>query len=865
MESSNPMLSAKIGSCFPLMEAVSNGVLQGDVPLHFALPLLIIQIALVLFVTRSMAYLFKHIKQPRVLAEIIGGVLLGPTALGRDKGYMETFFPRQSMPLLETVATMGLMFFIFMVGLELDLTALGKTGRKAILIGIVGIATPFAASAALASLVKSTISPGSRIGPLIIFMGTPLSISAFSVLVRIMAELRLLSTEIGKLAIPSAAINDVAVWTLLAVGVAVGGPKHDPLIPLWVLLCGIGFGLIMFTVVRYFMTFIAHRAVKQGQGNDMYVCITLLCVLLAGFTTDAMGVHPLLGPFLLGLIVPKDNAFPKIIVEKIEDFVTGLMLPLFFASSGLKTNLGSLHGAVSLGFLVLFFATAAIGKITGTFVVAKLSGLTTKKALILGFLMNTKGLAVLIVLNIGRDLKALTDETFAILVLSCLLTSFVTFPVVTALCKLPAGGGIRDGDEDEESNSGTYYEERSVESVERGDKAKLAQLRVLACTDKDTQYAALVNLVEAARGLKKPVSGRPSSLKLYLLRLIHLSDRPSALLNMLAPSTPTPTSKSSSSLLSFPPSIPLSKVKVRPLPFISFPNPADSAHLDVHKLAVIKRASIIILPYLQHPSSDDGFSKAYIKVLDHNPPCSVAILVEKTSMSASVAIHPSFFSYNVLALFIGGADDREALSLASRMADHPGVTLKVIRLNPKEETFTQPEEGDQGHKSDSFHSTENDYIDLPLVDTTKEKLLDNEAIVRIKEKALGCSQLVYEEENVVEGQTLLGAINDIAKATMSEFNLFIVGRGVSNARGGWSCSRESYTNEAGCYSELGVVGNVFFGARSECHACILVVQQYTGKIVDKMSLSSLKNMEIPLSPTKSSKPKSSSFDAPDFV
>lgn len=318
---------------------------------------------------------------------------------------MERVFPRQSIPLLETVATMGLMFFIFMVGLELDLQALGKTGKKAFLIAMAGIAAPFAASAALASLVRSTISQGARMGPLILFIGTPLSISAFSVLVRIMAELRLLSTDIGKLAIPSAAVNDIAVWTLLAVGVAIGGPKHEPLIPLWVLLCGAGFGLVMFTLVRMFMTFIAHRAVKQGQGNDIYVCITLLCVLLAGFCTDALGVHPLLGAFLLGLVIPKDNPFPKMIVEKIEDFVTGLMLPLFFASSGLKTNLGSLHGVISLGFLVLFFATAAIGKITGTFVVARLTGLSSRRALILGFLMNTKGLAVLIVLNIGKDLK----------------------------------------------------------------------------------------------------------------------------------------------------------------------------------------------------------------------------------------------------------------------------------------------------------------------------------------------------------------------------------------------------------------------------------------------------------------------------
>lgn len=841
----------KGGECYVLMPATSNGILHGDVPLHFALPLLIVQIAVVLLVTRSTAYLFKHIKQPRVLAEIIGGVLLGPTALGRNKAYLEMVFPKQSMPLLETVATMGLMFFIFMVGLELDLQALRKTGRKAFLIAIAGIAAPFLAAAALANLVRGTIAQGTNLGPLIVFMATPLSISAFSVLVRIMAELRLLSTDIGKLAIPSAAVNDIAVWTLLAVGVAISGPKHEPLIPLWVFLCGVGFGLIMFTLVRMFMNFIARRAVKQGQGNDIYVCITLLCVLLAGFSTDALGVHPLLGPFLLGLVIPKDNPFPRMIIEKIEDFVTGLMLPLFFASSGLKTNLGSLHGTVSLGFLALFFATAAIGKISGTFVVARLTGLSTRRALILGFLMNTKGLAVLIVLNIGKDLKALTDETFAILVLTCLLTSFVTFPVVSALCKLP-GGGIGGGDEEEESSNGAHYEGCNVESIERGGKSKLAQLRVLACTDNNAQYPALVNLIEAARGLKKPASGRPSSLKLYTLRLIHLSDRPSALLNMLSTPSFSENSKSKSNpslLLSFPPSIPLSKVKVKPLPSISSENPEDSAHLDVYKLALTKRTTIVILPYYQDPSSDDGFSKAYLKVLDHNPPCSVAILVDNTSMGSSAAIHPSFFSYTVLVLFIGGPDDREALSLACRMADHPGVSLKVVRITSRVEaetsfnqSYNQAEEMD-ALKTNSFDLNEkNDNLSSSCMD---DKLLDNEAILRIKEKATECSRLVYEEEHVMEGQTLVESIQGIAKTSMSEFNLFIVGRGVSKSRAAaWPCSQESSTlNEAGC-SELGTVGDVLLAAESECHTCVLVVQQHAPKKVDKLP-SSLKSGSLP--------------------
>ena len=340
-------------------------------------------------------------------------MVLGPTALGRNELYLKTIFPPQSMPLLETVANMGLMFFIFMVGLGLDLDALRKTGKHALLVALIGIAVPLTASIGVAELVRKTISKGVRLVPLVVFLGAPISMSAFSVLVRILAELKMLNTDIAKLAVPSGALNDVVIWTLLAVGVATAGPASDQasaLTPIWVLLCGAAYGLIMLTVVRKLMRIVAERAVNAsrapgGRGGELYVCMTLMAVLLAGLVSDGIGVHPVVGPFLLGLVIPKGNEFPRMMTEKMEDMVTGLLVPLFFASSGLKTNLGALHGTTSIAFLILFFATAATGKIVATFVTGRLIGLNTRQAFILGFLMNTKGLAVLIVLNIGRDLK----------------------------------------------------------------------------------------------------------------------------------------------------------------------------------------------------------------------------------------------------------------------------------------------------------------------------------------------------------------------------------------------------------------------------------------------------------------------------
>ncbi|KAH7404289.1 hypothetical protein KP509_15G019600 [Ceratopteris richardii] len=764
------------------------------------------------------------------------------------------------MPLLETVATMGLMFFIFMIGLELDLQSLGKTGRKAFLIAIAGIVTPLAATTPVANLVRSTVSPGSRLGPLIIFIGTPLSISAFSVLVRIMAELRLVSTEIGKLATPSVAVNDVALWTLLAVGVALAGPKPEPLNPLWVLLCGIAFGIFMFTVVRYVMRFVVDRAVKHGKVSDMYVSFTLLGVLLSGLCTDCIGVHSLLGPFLFGLVIPKDNPFPKLIMEKIEDFISSLMLPLFFASSGLKTNLASLHGVVSIGLLLLFFATAAIGKIVGTFIVARLLGLSSRQALILGFLMNTKGLGVLIVLNIGKDLKALTDEIFAVLVLTCLLTSFLTFPIVSALCNFKGGDGLGKAgkftDEEEASSKGGSSRD---EKAAGGFSNSYKMSRILVCTDNDAQFPALVNIVEAMRGARKGAGGTSSNatLKLYTLRLTHLLfDRRTSLVRYMKLATARPASSKSSTdrssgpsssaiQLYFPPSRALSKVKVKPLPPIDSPNLADSLHNDILKVARSKRASLIILPYHQVDSSssneDAEFAATYASVVANNSTSVVGILVDSTSLGTASAIHPCFFAYSVLVLFIGGTDDRETLAVASTMADNPSVSVKVIRMVCRKEPPDEENRSNSANQSGEWnHQSELSYA--ASMDATKEEIADNEAILKIKQKAADCPRLACEDHHYCVGRTdgssLTEVIQQIATTSIGDVHLYMVGRGISNARATVcltdkdSTKEERKGNPTATFG-LGIVGDTLLKAVRVCsttghgaaNPCILVVQR----------------------------------------
>ena len=207
--------------------------------MDFAFPLLIVQICIVLIVTRTLAFLLKPLRQPRVIAEIIGGVLLGPSALGRSQAYMHRIFPTTGIPVFESVANIGLLFFLFLVGLDLDFQAIKRTGRKSLTIAAAGISLPFIAGIRIAYVLRATISKGVGYGQFLVFMGVSMSITAFPVLARILAELKLLTTDLGQMAMSAAAVNDVVAWFLLALAVALSGTNKSPVISVYVLLCGL--------------------------------------------------------------------------------------------------------------------------------------------------------------------------------------------------------------------------------------------------------------------------------------------------------------------------------------------------------------------------------------------------------------------------------------------------------------------------------------------------------------------------------------------------------------------------------------------------------------------------------------------------
>lgn len=363
---------------------------------------------------------------------IQGGILLGPSGIGRNKTFMHTVFPSWSTPILESVASIGLLFYLFLVGLELDLRTINRSGKRAFNIAVAGISLPFLFAIGVTFLLQKVIHFNSETHKvsyfqLFIFLGVSLSITAFPVLARILAELKLLTTQVGETAMAAAAFNDVAAWVLLALAIALaGGGEHrnGVLTSILVLLSGVAFVVFMLFVIRPLMERISLRCSRENEVLDeMFICLTLAGVMLSGFMTDLIGIHSIFGAFVFGLTIPRGGEFASRVTKRIEDFVSNLMLPLYFASSGLKTDVGKLQGVVEWGILLLVIGMACVGKILGTFVVAVICTMPVRESLTLGVLMNTKGLVELIVLNIGKEKKV----KYLLLFSSFTTCSLVTF------------------------------------------------------------------------------------------------------------------------------------------------------------------------------------------------------------------------------------------------------------------------------------------------------------------------------------------------------------------------------------------------------------------------------------------------------
>lgn len=393
---------------------------------------LLAQLGTILVVGRLFAVVLRRFGQPSVIAEIVAGIALGPSVLGAvSPALMARLFPAESMPALSAVAQLGLVLFMFLVGLEFDPRLLQGQARASIAISNAGIAVPFVCGALLAVPLAERFAPeGVTTLSLALFLGTAMSVTAFPVLARILTERRLLKTRVGAIALASAAVNDVVAWCLLALVVGVVGSR------------GIGAALgttgltLAYCAALWFIVRPALAKLGPREGhhvNTDVIAAIFVLITASALATEAIGVHAIFGAFLIGAAMPRGGGLVTLVTEKMEDLVTVLLLPLFFAYSGLRTQIGLVSGTEAWLACLAIVAVATLGKFGGTLLAARWVGIGGRDAAALGVLMNTRGLMELVVLNVGLDLGVIDQRLFAMMVVMALVTTWVTSPILARL------------------------------------------------------------------------------------------------------------------------------------------------------------------------------------------------------------------------------------------------------------------------------------------------------------------------------------------------------------------------------------------------------------------------------------------------
>jgi len=399
--------------------------------LSHPLALLLVQIITILFVARFFAWICKKLGQPTVIGEMIAGIVLGPSLVGTFfPEYSALLFPPESLGNLQFLSQIGLILFMYVIGMELDLSVLRNKAKDAVIISHASIIIPFTFGIVLAYFIYNQFAPqGVSFGSFGLFLGIAMSITAFPVLARIVQERGLHRTRIGAMVITCAAADDVTAWCILAAVIAI--VKAGSFISsLYIIALSVGYVLLMLFVVRPFLKRIGELYSNKENITKQVVAIFFLTLLISAYTTEVIGIHALFGAFMAGAIMPENMRFRSIFIEKVEDVSQVMLLPLFFVFTGLRTQIGLLNDIEMWKVCGLIIAVAVVGKFVGSAVTARFVGQNWRDSLTIGALMNTRGLMELIVLNIGFDLGVLSKEIFSMMVIMALTTTFMTGPLL---------------------------------------------------------------------------------------------------------------------------------------------------------------------------------------------------------------------------------------------------------------------------------------------------------------------------------------------------------------------------------------------------------------------------------------------------
>ncbi len=608
-----------------------------------AIELLLIQIGVILLLSRLLGAAMRWIHQPQVIGEMIAGIVLGPSVLGLIRPqWMHALFPQASHAHLNVLSQLGVMLFMFLVGLELDPKLLRGQGKAALVTGTVGIVIPFTSGAALALglILLYPAVTGQVLSPLVLcmFMGAAMSITAFPVLARILNERNLQKTKTGALALTCAAMDDVMGWCILAFVLAVahmkgfgsqGGDGQAVQSAIKTVVFSGLYIAIMLTVVRRLLSRLQAHFQARGYLSQSVLAAIFLLLIASSLATDKIGIHQIFGAFMIGAVMPKEGRFIKHLSEKFEDFTVLFLLPLFFAYTGLRTELGLLGSASSWAICAVIVFIAIMGKFGGVTLAARWYGMNWRQSSLLGVLMNTRGLMELIILNIGLSLGVLSKPLFAMMVVMALVTTFMTTPLMRLLYS-PA------------------RQKRELEDVERAEAEKSVGVRVVVPVSLKASAGSLVRM----GGLL--IGGEPG--RIYALHLDRPEEVERRAMSILAEGDAVLDVAQAAARAA--------NVPIHTISFVS-----RNIGRDIAEAARTYHATWVVMGWHKPVFFNSVLGSTVAQVI-RQAPANVAILVDKGLYDVTRIVVP----------YLGEVQDRGALLAAERLGRLPGVHVTILHV-----------------------------------------------------------------------------------------------------------------------------------------------------------------------------------------
>jgi Kef-type K+ transport system membrane component KefB/nucleotide-binding universal stress UspA family protein len=607
-------------------------------------------VAVVLIIARLFGIVAERVGQPRVMGEVIAGIALGPSVLGAISANLQaSVYPTDILPAFGIAANLGLVFYMFLIGMEVDRDQLKGKAAQAALISNASVALPMLLGLAAALPLYKLVGPNKKFVAFALFMGVSMSITAFPVLARILAERRMIKGAIGSLAIACAAIDDVTAWFLIALAttIAISGTFGDVAATVGE---ATAFVLVMWFVVRRVLERMATAFDELGRIPPAWFAAVVVGVLLSAYLTEEINIAVIFGAFIMGMVMPRHARLTEEVTRRIEDFVVTLLLPMFFVYTGLRTNVGLLDRPALWLITAGLVLIAIVGKLAGALIAARVGGMDWRASAVIGTLMNTRGLTELIVLNLALDAGAISNALFAALVLMAIITTLMAGPLLKVLDpQNKYGRDVHDDFADAALQAvGEYPElpvpERSILVAPQTDEA-LEQLVALAeplARSAPPRELIIARLVAPPRAAGAGVRG---GLQTENLRLEEASHAINELRRRLADSG----------------------VVARGVALTSSKPGTDLVH-------IVEREPVdLVLTEGRRRLIGEGLPFGDVGTVLEKAPCDVAVLIARAGVAIAIdADHP------VVVPFGGAEHDWAALELGSWLAASTGAELKLL-------------------------------------------------------------------------------------------------------------------------------------------------------------------------------------------